>query len=256
MSIINPAVQDYMTVLVNNNGGATVEFNYGWGRFEVSTDIPDVDLANNQQHVVIVWRTQRGRKVHIKVDDYPPNIFDYTTVLDVSSDTKLDSPQFLYMGRNETIPAGKGFEGCVFSAQFNNLFPLKLAFNDPPLPNMLLVPHKSSFLQDKCGLEELLPPPEVQEVRPRPTIPSDLLVMHRLPPDLGVAFAPVLVLCLLAAALLVLVVCYCLSPSPFTLTFPSHLWIFYSELHTPFRETGKTYFSSNLLQTPFPWTLL
>jgi len=39
----------------------------GWYRDEVNTDIPNVDLANGQQHVVSVRRHNRGRTVVLKV---------------------------------------------------------------------------------------------------------------------------------------------------------------------------------------------
>jgi hypothetical protein len=34
MQIINPEIEEHMTVYINSNGGVTVEFNFGWGRYE------------------------------------------------------------------------------------------------------------------------------------------------------------------------------------------------------------------------------
>ena len=48
-------------------GGVKVILDVGWYRDEVNTDIPEVDLANGQQHVVSVKRHNRGRTVVLKV---------------------------------------------------------------------------------------------------------------------------------------------------------------------------------------------
>lgn len=127
------------------------------------------------------------------MDDFDPCHSNYDWVLNDQSDTRLDSPKYLYIGRNETTPTGQGFQGCIYNMQYNNIFPIRIAFNDPPLSNVLLVPNMASFIQDKCGTEELLPPPIVSEVRPMPPIPSDVSLLHRLPPDLGVASTAIIV---------------------------------------------------------------
>lgn len=70
LQVINPDLQpgpDYMTIFVNNNGGITMEFDVGWGRFDASCDIEKVDLANNQNHDVAIWRANLGHDVYIQV---------------------------------------------------------------------------------------------------------------------------------------------------------------------------------------------
>ena len=82
-------------------------FDVGWGigQWELNSDAPDlpyIDLANGQQHVVTVRRHNRGRNVFIKVDDYPHRD-ELVPGLDESTDTKLDNPKYIYFGRNSKI---------------------------------------------------------------------------------------------------------------------------------------------------------
>ena len=50
-------------------GGVKVALDVGWqiGRDEVNNDIQGVDLANGQQHVVTVRRTDKGRRLKVSV---------------------------------------------------------------------------------------------------------------------------------------------------------------------------------------------
>lgn len=57
---------NYIIVKVNNNGGITIEFDIGFKRYEVTTNY-DVDLTNDQHHMVYAWRTDLGTKWHLKV---------------------------------------------------------------------------------------------------------------------------------------------------------------------------------------------
>ena len=79
-------------------GGVKVALDVGFGFDELPNDISDVDLANGQQHVVVVKRTNKGRTMTIYVDDYPPKVKTWT--LPDMADTKLDNPKYIYMGRN------------------------------------------------------------------------------------------------------------------------------------------------------------
>ncbi len=55
-------------------GGVKARLDPGWpiGEQEVNNDIQGVDLANGQQHVVTVTRTDQGRRVHVKVRERRP----------------------------------------------------------------------------------------------------------------------------------------------------------------------------------------
>ncbi|PAA67861.1 hypothetical protein BOX15_Mlig032672g1 [Macrostomum lignano] len=156
-------------VRLNNAGGITVEINVGFRWHEVTTSGLDVDLANDQHHTVIVYRTKAGRQVNIKIDDYPVQFHDFSPILHETSDTRLDNPARIYIGRNSSMPAG--FEGCIYRAQFNNFFPLKAAFQEPANERVAV---SSGVKEDYCGNEEVLPIADPAEIRPYPTIPPNL----------------------------------------------------------------------------------
>lgn len=42
---------------------------------------------------------------------------------------------------------GEGFDGCMYGAQWNNLFPLRMVFEDPKNPNVYMEP--SGILKKK-----------------------------------------------------------------------------------------------------------
>lgn len=122
------------------------------------------------------------------MDDYPEVIKDFRPILSQTADTRLDKPRFLYLGRNDSIPQGEGFDGCMYGAQWNNLFPLRMVFEDPKNPNVFMEPEGSqkffyvSFLlgavtENKCGFEEILPVPEPIEIRPPIPFPTNLTLV-------------------------------------------------------------------------------
>ncbi|TGZ36839.1 hypothetical protein CRM22_011389 [Opisthorchis felineus] len=163
---------NYIIVKVNNNGGITIEFDVGFKRFEVTTNY-DIDLCNDQHHMVYAWRTDMGTKWHLKVDDYNEIVEDFTSYLSPSADVRLDDPSVIFMGRNTTMQAADGFDGCIYAAQWNNFFPLHMAYQDPPLPNVLMFPN-ASVREDLCGFIEILPEAEPLEIRPSPVIPTNI----------------------------------------------------------------------------------
>ncbi|KAA3675173.1 uncharacterized protein DEA37_0012683 [Paragonimus westermani] len=150
---------NYIIVKVNNNGGITIEFDVGFKRFEVTTNY-DIDLCNDQHHMVHAWRTDMGTKWHLKhglrdfgvkimqdnvirtthVDDYNEVVEDFSSYLSPSADVRLDDPWVIFMGRNDTMQAADGFDGCIYAAQWNNFFPLRMAFQDPRLANVQMLP--------------------------------------------------------------------------------------------------------------------
>ncbi|KAF6776598.1 hypothetical protein AHF37_03539 [Paragonimus kellicotti] len=163
---------NYIIVKVNNNGGITIEFDVGFKRFEVTTNY-DIDLCNDQHHMVHAWRTDMGTKWHLKVDDYNEVVEDFSSYLSPSADVRLDDPWVIFMGRNDTMQAADGFDGCIYAAQWNNFFPLRMAFQDPRLANVQMLP-ANSIREDLCGFIEILPKPEPLEIRPSPAIPPNI----------------------------------------------------------------------------------
>ncbi|VDD79184.1 unnamed protein product [Mesocestoides corti] len=177
MEMLGAGKTNYIIIRVNNNGGITIEFDVGFGRFEVTTNYI-VDLANDQHHTVKAWRTNIGQVWHLQVDDYPEIVKDFSDILSETADTRLDKPQAIYLGRNESMPPNRGFDGCMYAAQWNNLFPIRMIFEDPKNPFVYVEP-PNSVTENKCGFEEILPAPEPIEIRPPIPFPPNLTLIGR-----------------------------------------------------------------------------
>ncbi|KAM3186642.1 hypothetical protein ACTXT7_003895 [Hymenolepis weldensis] len=175
MQMLGEGKKNYIIIRINNNGGITIEFDVGFGRFEVTTDYI-VDLSSGQHHTVKAWRTNVGQVWHLQVDDYPEITKDFRPILSETADTRLDKPRFLYLGRNDSMQQGEGFDGCMYGAQWNNLFPLRMVFEDPPNPDVYIEP-EGAVTENKCGFEEILPVPEPVEIRPPIPFPTNLTLI-------------------------------------------------------------------------------
>ncbi|XP_041371694.1 neurexin-4-like [Gigantopelta aegis] len=164
MQMRNKENTEYISVEMNSNGGVRVALDIGFERDEVNTPNIGIDFANGQQHEVKVTRLNKGKTLIVQVDDYPPG----NKTFDVSdtSDTILDNPKYLFIGSNDTSNTGRGFEGCIFRMQVDNIFPLKRAFQDPPPTFISLIP-KGKVREDMCGFEEITRAPDPIETRPR-----------------------------------------------------------------------------------------
>ncbi|OAF69345.1 Cell recognition molecule Caspr5 [Intoshia linei] len=168
---------EYITIQVNNNdnkvlylyinetlGGIRVVLDVGSERDELNNDIFDVDLANGQQHILKVKRSNRGRNLSIQVDDYP--IARKYWNLHSSADTKLDFPKYIYFGRNSTDNI-RGFKGCLFRIQFNNVYPFRRLFRNPSKNNLKFYPEEDGdrMIESMCGFEEVTPFEEPKYIR-------------------------------------------------------------------------------------------
>ena len=70
----------------------------------------------------------------MKVDNYEPQIWDFTASLKSSADAQFNNINYLYIGRNETMR--EGFVGCISRVEFDEIIPLKLLFQEDPLSNI------------------------------------------------------------------------------------------------------------------------
>lgn len=209
MQIRNAANTEYISVEINNHGGVKMAFDIGYGRDEINTENHGISYANNQQHVVTIHITERGRHIKMQVDNYEPTI--RRIPVSETADTILNDPAIMYIGRNDTMPLGKGFEGCIYRMQVQNIFPLKRVFQDPRPSYVTLTP-KGMIREDMCGFEEITQPPDPVETRP----PDDSLVNITYPVtfDEGMALyervivGVVLSLFLLILIIVLYIICY------------------------------------------------
>ncbi|CAG5131018.1 unnamed protein product, partial [Candidula unifasciata] len=162
MQMRNEENTEYITVEMNNNGGVKVAMDVGFERVEVNTPMNQgIDYANSQTHVVVVERFDYGKRLVVRVDNYEPGTGTFGDA-SKASDTILDNPKYLFIGNNDTSNANRGFEGCIFRMQVDNIFPLKRAFQDPRPPYLELIPVR----EDMCGFEEITVSPEPIRSRP------------------------------------------------------------------------------------------
>jgi len=59
---------------------------------------------------------------------------------DVSVQGELLVKRIVHACFSETTTKGQGFQGCLFRAQWDNLYPLARVFQDPRGPNIVLDP--------------------------------------------------------------------------------------------------------------------
>jgi contactin associated protein-like 2 len=209
MSGRNGDTPEYIIIKLNKNGGISIELDIGFKWQEIAISGEDIDMANNQHHTLVVWRTEMGKKWHIQVDDYEPVTKDFSDILSSDSDTRLDAPHTLYLGYNNTMKNTDGFKGCLYRAQWNNIFPLRMLFADPPNPNVKIEPPGDELMEDKCGYEEVMPEPDPVEIRPYPTIPPNITFPGPdFEPQSNTWIAIVVVLLIVFLVIIILLCCF------------------------------------------------
>lgn len=59
---------------------------------------------------------------------------EFTFDIKESADAQFNNIQYMYIGRNESM--NEGFVGCVSRVEFDDIYPLKLLFQQDPPPNV------------------------------------------------------------------------------------------------------------------------
>lgn len=77
----------------------------------------------------------------------------------------------MYIGKNESM--NDGFVGCVSRVEFDDIYPLKLLFQENGPPNVRSI--GTQLTEDFCGVEPVTHPPIEIETRPPPLIDEDKL---------------------------------------------------------------------------------
>ncbi|KYN19702.1 Neurexin-4 [Trachymyrmex cornetzi] len=156
---------EYMTIMISNSGHLRVVFDFGFERQEVI--FPKKHFGLGQYHDVRVGRKKSGAILTLQVDNYETKEFEFN--IKHSADAQFNNIQYMYIGRNESM--SEGFAGCISRVEFDDIYPLKLLFqeNGPANVRSLGPP----VTEDFCGVEPITHPPYIKETRPPPQVDEE-----------------------------------------------------------------------------------
>lgn len=122
-----------------------------------------------QYHDVRFSRKNSGSTVVLQVDNYEPK--EYHFDIKDSADAQFNNIQYMYIGKNESMH--DGFIGCISRVEFDDIYPLKLMFQEQGPPNVKSL--GTPLTEDFCGVEPVTHPSVEIETRPPPEIDEDRL---------------------------------------------------------------------------------
>ncbi|CAB3222790.1 unnamed protein product [Arctia plantaginis] len=154
---------EYLTLMVSNSGHLRVIFDFGFERREII--FQGKHFALGQYHDVRLSRKNSGATMVLQVDNYETQ--EFTFDIKESADAQFNNIQYMYIGRNESM--NEGFVGCVSRVEFDDIYPLKLLFQQDPPPNVRSI-GDGVLNEDFCGVEPVTHPPERLETRPPPGV--------------------------------------------------------------------------------------
>ncbi|KAL9908439.1 neurexin-4 isoform 1-T1 [Glossina fuscipes fuscipes] len=158
---------EYLTLAISNSGYLRCIFDFGFERQEII--FPKKHFGLGQYHDVRFMRKNGGSTVVLQVDNYEP--VEYHFDIKASADAQFNNVQYLYIGKNESMT--DGFAGCVSRVQFDDIYPLKLLFQENPPSNVKSL--GTPVTEDFCGVEPVTHPPIEIETRPPPLIDEEKL---------------------------------------------------------------------------------
>ncbi|XP_014482279.1 PREDICTED: neurexin-4 isoform X1 [Dinoponera quadriceps] len=157
---------EYMTIMVSNSGHLRVVFDFGFERREAI--FPYKHFGLGQYHDVRISRKNSGATLVMQIDNYEPREFNFD--IKTSADAQFNNIQYMYIGRNESM--NEGFAGCISRVEFDDIYPLKLLFQENGPANVRsLGPGLPT--EDFCGVEPITHPPDVLETRPPPDVDEE-----------------------------------------------------------------------------------
>lgn len=165
LGLFSKVTREYMTVMISNSGHLRVVFDFGFERQEVI--FPDKNFGLGQYHDVRIRRKNSGATLVLQVDNYEPKEFHFN--IKSSADAQFNNIQYLYIGKNESMT--QGFAGCVSRVEFDDIYPLKLLFQESGPGNVRAI--GGPLTEDFCGVEPITHPPNIVETRPPPDIDED-----------------------------------------------------------------------------------
>ncbi|XP_065337127.1 neurexin-4 isoform X2 [Cloeon dipterum] len=158
---------EYMTIAVSNSGHLRVVLDFGFERQELIYQGHNFGLG--QYHDVRLTRRDSGSRLILQVDENEPQEFKFN--IKQSADAQFNNIQYMYIGKNESMT--EGFVGCVSRVEFDDIYPLKLAFQENGPANVRS--GGDTLTEDFCGVEPVTHPPPELETRPPPDVDKDKL---------------------------------------------------------------------------------
>ncbi|KAK4880887.1 hypothetical protein RN001_004206 [Aquatica leii] len=158
---------EYMTIMVSNSGHLRIVFDFGFERQEII--YPEKHFGLGQYHDLRVSRKNSGATLVMQVDDYQPKEFHFD--IKTSADAQFNNIQYMYIGKNESM--SEGFIGCISRVEFDDIYPLKLLFQEQGPPNVRSI--GTTLTEDFCGVEPITHLPPFAETRPPPIVDQDKL---------------------------------------------------------------------------------
>ncbi|KAJ8950685.1 hypothetical protein NQ318_012765 [Aromia moschata] len=158
---------EYMTIMVSNSGHLRVVFDFGFERQEVI--YPEKHFGLGQYHDLRLSRKNAGATLVMLVDNYEPKEFHFN--IKASADAQFNNIQYMYIGKNESMT--EGFIGCVSRVEFDDIYPLKLLFQQQGPGNVKSL--GTPLTEDYCGVEPITHPPDIVETRPPPTVDEEIV---------------------------------------------------------------------------------
>uniref|UniRef100_A0A3Q1CBZ2 Contactin associated protein 2 n=1 Tax=Amphiprion ocellaris TaxID=80972 RepID=A0A3Q1CBZ2_AMPOC len=174
---VSSKTQDYLAVVLRENGSLQVRYNLGGLREPFAIDVDQRNLANGQPHSINMSRLNRS--ITIQLDHYPPVSYN----LPEASDTQFNMVKTLFLGKvyetGHIDPVlierynTPGFIGCLSRVQFNGAAPLKSALRavtqaqstptagqpDKKPAAASPVSYQGKLVESNCGASPLTIPP-------------------------------------------------------------------------------------------------
>uniref|UniRef100_A0A3Q1FPA6 Contactin associated protein 2 n=1 Tax=Acanthochromis polyacanthus TaxID=80966 RepID=A0A3Q1FPA6_9TELE len=157
---VSSKTQDYLAVVLRENGTLQVRYNLGGLREPFAIDVDPRNLANGQPHSINMSRLNRS--ITIQLDHYPPVSYN----LPEASDTQFNMVKTLFLGKvyetGHIDPVlierynTPGFIGCLSRVQFNGAAPLKSALRPAAASP---VSYQGKLVESNCGASPLTIPP-------------------------------------------------------------------------------------------------
>ncbi|XP_064214176.1 neurexin-4 isoform X2 [Tribolium castaneum] len=159
--------KEYLTIMVSNSGHLRVVFDFGFERQEVI--YPEKLFSLGQYHDFRLSRKNSGATLVLQVDNNKP--VEYHFNIKASADAQFNNIQYMYIGRNESMT--EGFIGCISRVEFDDIYPLKLLFQQSGPINVQSL--GTPLTEDYCGVEPITHPPDLIETRPPPIVDEEQL---------------------------------------------------------------------------------